>query len=86
VSGPKFAGSEQLRNGSAEPVSVSSVVAVSRSLPTVLLRTTLGTPTARGHARKEVLNLFVTAWAATRGCDLARTVKLATAVRIAGGT
>jgi len=65
---------------------VRNVAGVIRKLPTVLLWMALGIPTARGHAKKEVLNLFVTAWAAMRGCDLARIVKLATAVRIAGGT
>jgi hypothetical protein len=65
---------------------VRNVAAVIRSLPTVLLWMTLGTPTARGHAKKEVLNFFVTAWAAMRGCDLARIAKRVTAVTIAGGT
>ena len=61
-------------------------MAVIRSLPTALLAMNPATSTARGHARKEVLHLFVTVLAATRGCDLARTVWGATAVMIAGGT
>jgi len=86
VSDRRFVSSGQLRNGIAEPVSVKNVAGVIRKLPTVLLGMTLGTPTARGHAKKEVLNLFVTAWAVMRGYDLARIAKRVTAVTIAGGT
>jgi hypothetical protein len=64
---------------------VKNVAVVIWSLLIFLLRMALGTA-ARGHANKKVPHFFATAWAATRGCDLARAVKPATAVRIAGGT
>ena len=68
---PRFASNERPQSDSAEPVSVSSAVVTIRAPPTDLMWITVGTPTARGHAREGILHLSATAWAATRNSGVA---------------